>query len=69
MLSYSYSSYKTDKSEDVILTIQYKDNPILKYRHNGHPIYDGYLMFYFLHIAICSLYFENILANYGAYTK
>ncbi|MBX4738417.1 hypothetical protein FMK90_07340 [Klebsiella grimontii] len=47
MLSYSYSSYKTDKSEDVILTIQYKDNPILKYRHNGHPIYDGYLMFLF----------------------
>ena len=42
MLSYSYSSYKTDKSEDVILTIKYKDNPILKNRKNAHPVYDGY---------------------------
>jgi hypothetical protein len=46
MLSYSYSSYKTDKSEDVILTIQYKDNPILKTAKNG-ILYDGYLMFLF----------------------
>ncbi|AFN33107.1 hypothetical protein A225_3728 [Klebsiella michiganensis E718] len=32
MLSYSNPSNKTYKSADVILTIQYKDNPILKSR-------------------------------------
>ncbi|AWF52087.1 hypothetical protein CSC12_1661 [Klebsiella michiganensis] len=32
MLSYSNPSNKTHKSAGVILTIQYKDNPILKSR-------------------------------------
>ncbi|AUW01554.1 hypothetical protein FMK67_19435 [Klebsiella michiganensis] len=47
MLSYSNSSNKTYKSADVILTIQYKDNPILKSHQNGKLIYDGYLLFLF----------------------
>lgn len=41
MLSNANPSDKAEKSEDVILTTQYKDNPILKNQQNGNLIYGG----------------------------